>query len=70
MIKADWPRCGPCARALFRCVVRRLPDDPQSVVPENIMPKYAFLSDVMIEGGHIEALFSTHRFVGVPYTDE
>lgn len=44
--------------------------DPQSVVPESIMPKYAFLSDTRIEGEHITALLSTHRFVGVPYTDE
>jgi cytochrome c oxidase cbb3-type subunit 2 len=44
--------------------------DPQSVVPESIMPKYAFLADETIDGEHIEALLRTHRFVGVPYTDE
>jgi cytochrome c oxidase cbb3-type subunit 2 len=44
--------------------------NPQSVVPESIMPKYAFLADTKIEGEHIEALLRTHRFVGVPYTDE
>jgi cytochrome c oxidase cbb3-type subunit 2 len=44
--------------------------DPQSVVPESIMPKYGFLANAEIEGEHIEALLSTHRFVGVPYTDE
>jgi cytochrome c oxidase cbb3-type subunit 2 len=44
--------------------------DPQSVVPESIMPKYAFLADAKIDGEHIEALLKTHRFVGVPYTDE
>jgi cytochrome c oxidase cbb3-type subunit 2 len=44
--------------------------DPQSVVPESIMPKYAFLADVTIDGEHIEALLKTHRFVGVPYSDE
>jgi cytochrome c oxidase cbb3-type subunit 2 len=44
--------------------------DPQSVVPESIMPKYAFLARTEIEGEHIEALLKTHRFVGVPYTDE
>ena len=43
--------------------------DPQSVVPESIMPKYAFLADTVIDGEHIEALLKTHRFVGVPYTD-
>ncbi len=44
--------------------------DPQSVVPESIMPKYAFLADTPINANGIEDLLSTHRFVGVPYTDE
>jgi len=44
--------------------------DPQSVVPESIMPKYAFLSDQVIDGEMVQALMETHRFVGVPYTDE
>jgi len=44
--------------------------DPQSVVPESVMPKYEFLMEARIEPEHIEALLSTHRFVGVPYTDE
>ena len=44
--------------------------DPQSVVPESIMPKYAFLSDTTIDPEHIEDLLATHRFVGVPYTDD
>ena len=34
------------------------------------MPKYAFLLDAKLDGEHIEDLLSTHRFVGVPYTDE
>ena len=44
-------------------------NDPQSVVPESIMPKYAFLGRTVIEGDRIEALLKTHRYVGVPYTD-
>lgn len=44
--------------------------DPQSVVPESIMPKYAFLSRTTIEPKHIKALLRTHRMVGVPYTDD
>ena len=44
--------------------------DPQSVVPESVMPKYAFLARTKIEPDQIEALLRTHRFVGVPYTDE
>lgn len=43
--------------------------DPQSVVPESIMPKYGFLMNVRLVGDHIGDLMATHRFVGVPYTD-
>ncbi len=44
--------------------------DPQSVVPESIMPSYAFLMEASLSGERIGDLMSTHRFVGVPYTDE
>ncbi|MDD9922237.1 MAG: cbb3-type cytochrome c oxidase subunit II, partial [Boseongicola sp.] len=44
--------------------------DPQSVVPESVMPKYAFLAETRLDTSQIEALLKTHRFVGVPYTDE
>ncbi|MEE9387052.1 MAG: cytochrome-c oxidase, cbb3-type subunit II [Paracoccaceae bacterium] len=44
--------------------------DPQSVVPESVMPKYGFLLDRMIEGEHVQELVATHRMVGVPYSDE
>ncbi|MBM7068781.1 cytochrome-c oxidase, cbb3-type subunit II [Actibacterium sp. 188UL27-1] len=44
--------------------------DPQSVVPESIMPKYAFLADNMLDGRYITDLLETHRMVGVPYTDD
>ena len=44
--------------------------DPQSVVPESVMPKYGFLSDSMLDGKYIGELMATHRMVGVPYTDE
>ena len=43
--------------------------DPQSVVPESVMPKYAFLARAEIDGKFIDELMSVHRFVGVPYTD-
>ena len=42
--------------------------DPQSVVPESIMPKYGFLSDRMIEPDHITDRLETDALVGVPYT--
>ena len=44
--------------------------DPQSVVPESIMPKYAYLADTLIDGEYIGDLLATHAFVGVPYTEE
>jgi cytochrome c oxidase cbb3-type subunit 2 len=43
---------------------------PQSVVPESIMPRYAFLARTEIDGAYIEDVMRTHRLVGVPYTDE
>ena len=44
--------------------------DPQSVVPESVMPKYAFLMDAKLEPEDVTDLVATHRTVGVPYSDE
>ncbi|MCV2882819.1 cytochrome-c oxidase, cbb3-type subunit II [Actibacterium sp. XHP0104] len=44
--------------------------DPQSVVPESVMPKYGFLLNRMIDGKYIEDTMRTNAFVGVPYTEE
>ena len=44
--------------------------DPQSVVPESVMPKYGFLENVLLDPEHIQDLLKTHRMVGVPYSDE
>ena len=46
--------------------------NPEAVVPESVMPKYAFLEDRVLRGKeiHIKDLMETHRFVGVPYTDD
>ena len=44
--------------------------DPQSVVPESIMPSYGFLMEASLDGERIGDLMETHRIVGVPYTDE
>ena len=44
--------------------------NPQSVVPESIMPKYSFLSKVVIDGRYIQEEMAASRIVGVPYTDE
>lgn len=44
--------------------------DPQSVVPESVMPKYGFMMNKQIDGKYVADLLTTHRYVGVPYTDE
>jgi cytochrome c oxidase cbb3-type subunit 2 len=44
--------------------------DPQSVVPESIMPKYSFLERARIDGKYVSELMQTHQLVGVPYSDE
>jgi len=44
--------------------------DPQSVVPESVMPKYGFLERAEIKSNRVADLMKTHAFVGVPYTDE
>lgn len=43
--------------------------DPQSVVPESIMPKYGFLLDRVIRPDHIRDRLRADRAVGVPYDD-
>lgn len=42
--------------------------DPQSVVPESVMPKYRYLLRADIDGKRIAQIMSTHAMVGVPYT--
>ncbi len=44
--------------------------NPQSVVPESVMPKYGFLANDLIHPTYVADLMKTHRAVGVPYTDE
>ena len=43
--------------------------DPQSVVPESVMPKYGYLLNREIDGRYIQDIMGTHRIVGVPYDD-
>jgi cytochrome c oxidase cbb3-type subunit 2 len=43
---------------------------PQSVVPESIMPAYGFLETSALDYHNIEAELTALRRVGVPYTDE
>ncbi len=43
---------------------------PQALVPESLMPRYAFLAETQLDYGLIEKHLTTQRFLGVPYTDE
>ncbi|MEL6860598.1 MAG: cytochrome-c oxidase, cbb3-type subunit II [Pseudomonadota bacterium] len=44
--------------------------DPRALVPESIMPPYAFLMDKTLKYDAIEDRLRTERLVGVPYSDE
>jgi cytochrome c oxidase cbb3-type subunit 2 len=44
--------------------------DPRSVVPESVMPPYAFLARRTLDTSEITAMLRANRAVGVPYTDE
>ncbi len=44
--------------------------NPQALVPESVMPSYAFLSNTPLQYDDIEAHLKTLRIVRVPYTDE
>ena len=42
----------------------------QGVVPESLMPHYAFLAETPIDPSDLAARLRTLRLVGVPYTDD
>ncbi|MFQ6160905.1 MULTISPECIES: cytochrome-c oxidase, cbb3-type subunit II [Sinorhizobium] len=44
--------------------------EPRSVVPESVMPSYAFLKDTPLEVKNVAMSLEANRAVGVPYTDE
>jgi cytochrome c oxidase cbb3-type subunit 2 len=44
--------------------------DPRGVVPESIMPPYAFLADRLLKAETVGAHLATLRQLGAPYTDE
>lgn len=44
--------------------------DPRSVVPESIMPTYAFLKHSAVKTDDLDKHLSALRTVGVPYTDD
>ena len=43
--------------------------NPQALVPESLMPRYAFLAETPLETDDIAQRLLTLRHVGVPYTD-
>lgn len=43
--------------------------DPQSVVPESVMPQYSFLGETVLEVPDASAQLTALRRVGVPYSD-
>jgi len=43
-------------------------NDPRSVVPESVMPPYAFLEKTALDYRDIQQLLQANRAVGVPYT--
>jgi cytochrome c oxidase cbb3-type subunit 2 len=42
----------------------------QSVVPESLMPHYAFIAETPLDTGDLVPRITAQRAVGVPYTDE
>ncbi len=44
--------------------------DPRAVVPESIMPPYAFLKERALKAGDMSAHLTALSHVGVPYTNE
>ncbi len=44
--------------------------DPRSVVPESIMPNYAFLADTDLDTRNIASEMKTMSMVGVPYSEQ
>ena len=44
-------------------------DHPQALVPESLMPRYAFLAETPLDTSLIERKLRVSRIVGVPYTD-
>jgi cytochrome c oxidase cbb3-type subunit 2 len=44
--------------------------DPRSVVPQSIMPSYAFLAATPLDTRELAQTLKVNQIVGVPYTDE
>src|SRR5438105_7734947 len=44
--------------------------DPRAIVPQSVMPGYAFLSATELDEASVTAHLRTNRAVGVPYSDD
>jgi len=44
--------------------------EPRSVVPESVMPSYAFLKETPLEVRNVATSLKANRAVGVPYTED
>jgi len=44
--------------------------NPRSIVPQSVMPSYAFLAGNTVDGASLPDHLRTNRVLGVPYTDE
>ena len=45
-------------------------EDPKSIVPESVMPRYPWLAKNRLDGSHIQKKMSVMKTLGVPYTDQ
>ena len=44
-------------------------EDPRSIVPESVMPRYPWLAKSPLDGGNIEKKMSVMKTLGVPYAE-
>lgn len=44
-------------------------EDPRSIVPESVMPRYPWLARTELDGGDIKAKMKAMKTLGVPYAD-
>lgn len=45
-------------------------EDPKSIVPESVMPRYPWLAMTQLDGSHIQKKMSVMKTLGVPYIDQ
>lgn len=45
-------------------------EDPRSIVPESVMPRYPWLAMTQLDGSHIQKKMSVMKTLGVPYMDQ